>query len=48
MLVFLHKVMYIPNPMITAAKTDKGIKRKMLVLRPINKTKEMSIKLSQY
>jgi len=47
MLEFLHKVMYIPSPSIIVAKTAKGIKMKMLVLRPIIEVKLMPIKLSQ-
>lgn len=39
MLEFLHNVMYIPNPRIIVAKAAKGIKRKMLVLRPMIKSK---------
>jgi hypothetical protein len=31
--------MYIPNPKIIAAKVPKGIKMKILVLRPMNKLK---------
>jgi len=34
MFEFLQIVLNIPNPMITAAKTAKGIKIKKLVLRP--------------
>jgi len=45
MLAFLHRVLYMPNPKIMAAKAIKGIKMKILVLRPIFKIKRMYIKL---
>lgn len=48
MLEFLHKVMYIPAPKISIAKADNGIKRKILVLRPMTEIKYLPIKLSQY
>ncbi len=48
MLEFLHSVLYIPKARIMTEKDIKGIKMKILVLRPINKIKCMPIKLSQY
>lgn len=46
MLAFLHNVLYIAIPKIKIAKATKGIKMKILVFRPIIKTKSMPIKLS--
>ena len=48
MFEFLHIVLYIPKPKITAAKTDSGIKMKILVLRPMQNMKHFDIKLSQF
>ncbi len=48
MFEFLQIVMYIPNPIMIAAKVANGTKRKKFVLRPINKIKTLPIKLSQY
>lgn len=39
MVVFLHSVLYMPNPKIMVAKTTNGIKIKILVLRPMFKMK---------
>ena len=48
MFEFLQIVMYIPNPIMIAAKVANGTKRKKFVLRPINKIKTLPIKLSKY
>ena len=48
MFASLHNVLYIPIPRTSTAKAIKGTKRKMLVLRPINKIRGIPIKLSQY
>jgi hypothetical protein len=45
MFEFLQIVLYIPNPMMMAAKVAKGIRRKMLVFLPINKIARLPIKL---
>ena len=47
MFEFLQIVIYIPNPIIIAAKAANGTKRKKLVFLPMNKINLYSIKLSQ-
>jgi hypothetical protein len=39
MLVFLHRVIYIPSPRMSVEKAIKGTKKRILVLRPMNKVK---------
>lgn len=48
MFEFLQIVLYIPNPIIIAAKVAKGTKMKKLVFFPIHCLKKESIKLSHY
>ena len=45
MFEFLQIVIYIPNPIIMAAKVAKGIRRKMFVFLPIEQIKILPIKL---
>jgi hypothetical protein len=45
MFEFLQIVIYIPNPIMIAAKTDNGTRRKKLVLRPITTFNVLTIKL---
>jgi len=45
MFEFLQRVLYIPNPIIIAAKVANGIRRKIFVLRPIAIINDSSIKL---
>lgn len=45
MFEFLQIVIYIPNPIMIAAKDAKGTKRKKFVFRPTNKIKMTPIKL---
>ena len=45
MFASLHNVLYIPIPRITAAKSAKGIKMKILVLRPIDISKSSTYKI---
>ena len=45
MFEFLQRVLYIPNPIIIAAKVAKGIRRKAFVLRPMVTFHDPSIKL---
>ncbi|MCV0430026.1 hypothetical protein [Nitrosopumilus sp.] len=48
MFEFLQIVLYIPNPIIIAAKVASGIKRKKFVFLPIKTIKTLPIKLSQF
>ncbi len=34
--MFLHRVIYIPSPRMSVEKAIKGIKKRILVLRPMN------------
>jgi len=45
MFEFLQIVIYIPNPIIIAAKTDNGTSKKKLVLRPMTTFHVLTIKL---
>ena len=48
MFEFLQIVMYIPNPIMIAAKVANGTKRKKFVLRPINKIKTFLLIAKKY
>jgi len=45
MFEFLQIVMYIPNPIMIAAKAANGTRRKKLVLRPMRTFNVLTIKL---
>jgi len=45
MFEFLQIVMYIPNPIMIAAKAANGTRRKKLVLRPMQTFNVLTIKL---
>ncbi len=45
MFEFLQIVIYMPNPIMIAAKIARGTRRKKFVLRPTNKMKMTPIKL---
>jgi len=45
MFEFLQIVIYIPNPIMIAAKAANGTRRKKLVLRPMRTFKVLTIKL---
>lgn len=45
MFEFLQIVIYIPNPIIMAAKVANGIRRKIFVFLPIKQIKALPIKL---
>jgi hypothetical protein len=45
MFASLHNVLYIPNPSIIAANRAKGIKMKILVLRPMYTLRSITYKI---
>lgn len=46
--VFLHNVIYIPEPRIIAANAANGTKMNRFVFIPMKKIKLLAIKLSQF